>query len=245
MKKNIIMIGILGLFLELGAKEYAQVAPTRVQMVLEAKQLMQRYDMLKNKKVAWQKRQVAIINDFNKIHDTDEHFGDGNKYGKKRLEKRQNDFYTSLQEKNDEIEKTLLDVKRKLAKVKKQFSHLYAAPLTIEEIRGGEVPQVADKENKIRLLKKYINSKKSWKACLAKNKSFDLKRVDIDNRADMSEKKYNNATFILEKKVNKNLVAQKKYEQMTQAAQLEYSQKYGYIIKSDKTAKRILKNIKD
>ncbi len=92
MKKSIIMIGILGLLLELGAKEYAQVAPTRVQMVLEAKQLMHRYDMLKNKKVAWQKRQEVIIKDFNKIHNVDEHFGAGNKYGKRRLEKRKNDF---------------------------------------------------------------------------------------------------------------------------------------------------------
>lgn len=245
MKKCIIMISVLGLFLEISAKEYMQDTPSRTQMLLEAKQLLQRYDMLKNKKAAWQKRQIVIIDDFDKTHETDEHFGEKNRYGKKRLEKRQFDFYTSLQEKNDEIEQTLLAVQRKLSKVKKKFSHLYAVPMTVAEIRGGSAPTVSDKKNKIRLLKEYLGSKDSWSACLQKNKSFDAKRVNLENSANLTLKSYEHRSDKLDKEVEKNFTQISKYKQISQNAQQEYRQKYGYYIQNAKTAKSILKNIKD
>ncbi len=245
MKKSLIMIGISGLLLQLSAKEYLENAPTRAQMLLEAKQLLQREEMLKIKKSAWRKRQIVLLDDFNKIYEMDEQFGTKNLYGKKRLEKRQRDFYMSLQEQNDELEKNQLTLKRKLAKVRKQFSNLYAAPLTIAEIKGGSSPKIADKRNKIRLLKEYLNSKKSWKTCLQKNKSFDSKRVDIENRADFSSKRYEQSSAKLDKEIEKNYKQLDKYKQMSQNALQEYSKKYGYKIKNEKLAKRILSNIKN
>ena len=245
MKKCIITISVLGLFLEISANEYVQDASLRKQMLLDAKQLMQRYDMLKNKKEAWQKRQLVIINDFDKMLETDEDFGENNNYGKKRLEKRQFDFYTSLQERNDEIDQTLALVKKKLSKVKKKFSHLYAVPMTVVEIRGGNAPTISDKKNKIRLLKEYLTSKKSWNACLEKNKSFDAKRVDLENSANITLKSYEHKSDTLDKEIEKNFTQMRKYKQISLNAQKEYRKKYGYFIRNEKTVKRILKNIKD
>jgi len=206
MKKSVIMIGILGLFLELTAKDYTKVVQTRTQMLLETKQLLQRQEMLKNKKAAWRERQLVIIDDFNKIYETDEHFGTDNNYGKKRLEKRQKDFYTSLQEKNDQIEEKLSSVRRKLSRMKKQFSHYYTVQMTTAEINGGVAPKVADKQNKVTLLKEYLSSKSSWSACLQKNKSFDAKRVAIENSADFNAKVYEVSNAKLDEAVEKNAV---------------------------------------
>ena len=104
MTKSLMLILISGIYLQLFAKVIAKETPTKAQMQLKAKQLLQREIMLKNKKEAWQKRQMVLLNDFKKIYETDEKFGTGNIYGKKRIEKRQRDFYMSLQEKDDELE---------------------------------------------------------------------------------------------------------------------------------------------
>ncbi len=245
MKKILSMIAVAGLLSQLLAREYVDDIPTRAQMLLEAKQLLQREEMLKIKKSAWQKRQMVLLDDFNKIYETNEHFGSKNLYGKKRLEKRQKDFYMSLQEENDEIEENFQNLKRRLVKVKKHFFNLYTVPLTIEEIKGGSAPKVADKHNKIRLLKEYLHSQKSWKTCLQKNKSFDSKRVDIENNVDFSSKRYEQSSVKLDYEIEKNYKQLDKYKQMSQNASREYRKKYGCRIKNEKFAKRILDNIKN
>ena len=245
MKKSLIIVLIIGGFLEFSARMISEGAPTRAQMLLDAKQLLQRETMLKNKKAAWQKRQMVLLNDFNKIYETDEKFGRENIYGKRRLEKRQRDFYMSLQEKDDALEENLRDVKRKLASVKKRFSQLYAVPLTIKEIKGGSAPRVANKDDKIRLLKEYLRYKKSWKTCLQKNKTFDKKRIDIENRANLNVKGYEQSSARIEHAIEQNEMRLDKYKQISQNALQEYKKKYGYYIKNEKIAKRILYNLKN
>ncbi len=245
MKKSLIMMGVVGVFFQLFAKLPLEVAPTRAQMLLEAKLLLQKEIRLKNKKAAWQKRQMVLLDDFNKIYETDEQFGTKNLYWKKRFEKHQRDFYVSLQEKSDAIQEDMLEVKKHLASVKKQFSTFYAVPLTMEEIRRGTVPKVADKHEKIRLLQVYLSSTKSWKACRQKNKFFDNKRIDIANRTDFSAKKYEQSVAKLDNEVEKNYRQLDTYKQMSQNALREYRTKYGYQIKNEKVAKEILNNIKN
>ncbi len=245
MKKSLIMISVLGVFLQLFAQDFLDGTPMRAQMLLEAKLLLQKETRLKNKKAAWQVRQMALLKDFNKVYETDEQFGTKNLYGKKRLEKRQRDFYMSLQEEDDALEESLLTVRRRLANVKKQFSQLYTVALTVTEIKSGIAPKIADKHDKIRLLKEYIHSKRSWKSCLVKNKSFDSKRADIENRADIGSKRYEQSSTKLDKEIDNNYKKLDKYKQISQNVLQEYKKKYGYSIKNEKIAKRILNNIKD
>ncbi len=94
-------------------------------------------------------------------------------------------------------------------------------------------------------MEEYLSSKDSWRACLEKNKSFDVKRVDIENIAHVNVRRYEYKSGKLEKEVESNLLAQRKYEKISKNARLEYRKKYGYTLKSVKTAKRLLANIKD
>jgi len=123
MKKMVIMIGILGLFSMGFAQDISKTHKT-VKIPVATKHLSQRYTMLKNKKIAWTKRKKILIQKFKELYESADFLGKENRYGKLRLERHQKQFYTSIKEKDDEIETNLREITRKLTKAKKSYPYL-------------------------------------------------------------------------------------------------------------------------
>ena len=245
MRNIVIVLGIFGILSQSNARDIALEDLPKSQMILEAKHLYHSYTMLENKKIAWQKHQRKLINDFEQSNETKEHFGKDNVYGKRRLEKRRSDFYSSLQSESDGLEQRLSQTRKEIQRLKKRFAYLYARELTMEEIEGLKVSTVPHRKEKIRLLKAYIQSHKSWKTCLKKNASFDKERVKIENSAYMNEKKYQYLSMHLDEKVERNSIALNQYEQKRKNIAEAYKALTGETIKDTKTAKIILKHIKE
>jgi len=105
---------------------------TKSQIILEAKHCAMRYEMLNNKKEAWNKRKQVLINDFSEIYEDDSNFGEKNHYGKQRMEQRLQDFYTSLKAKDEEIQNNLTEVNEKLNALKEYFLTRYGYSLNID-----------------------------------------------------------------------------------------------------------------
>jgi hypothetical protein len=244
MKKTIVLLGFLGFYLQMNAEDTIQKNASKSEIILDAKYLFIKQKMLQNKKAAWQKRVVGLIEDFYQKIDSSDYFGRQNKYGKARLRKREEDFYSSLQAQSEEIEQNLRQVNRTLKRVQKQFNYLYARPLTKEEIEGKKRPQVVDKWHKIQLLKAYISLQNSWKRCFKRNKIFDQKRVEIANSLT-DDKKYLDYSMRLDKKVEENFVAMNSYSDKAVKISQEYKELTGTPLRDVETAKLILRHIKE
>ncbi len=123
MKKHIIMVAMCGL-LSSGFSDVVVPSEQIGKMSSETKHLSQRYTIMKNKKLAWNKRKKVLIRKFEELHDSADFLGSENHYGKLRLQKHQKQFYTSLKEKDDEIETKLIMIKRKLRKAQRKYPRL-------------------------------------------------------------------------------------------------------------------------
>jgi ABC-type multidrug transport system ATPase subunit len=117
------MIATCGL-LSTGFSEVVVPDTTAVKIPLEAKHLSTRYAILKNKKIAWNKRKKALIKKFKELYESDDFLGDENRYGKLRRERHKKHFYASLKERDDEIETKLIMIKKKLRKAQLKYPRL-------------------------------------------------------------------------------------------------------------------------
>ena len=114
------MIVVLSLASHAYAEDVVSKKMSYSQMSLKEKNLLNRKAMLKNKQHAWQKYKKMLIENFKDKYDADMHLGTKNYYGKLRQQQRQQDFYTSLKSKDDEIEQKLLDANNQLRILKKR-----------------------------------------------------------------------------------------------------------------------------
>jgi hypothetical protein len=244
MKKAIVLLGILGIYIEINAEDIFYKHTSKSEMILDAKHLLFKQKMLQNKKAAWQKRVVGLIEDFYTTLDTKVYFGEKNAYGKARQERREKEFYSSLQAQSEEIDKKLLYVNHTLKQLKKEFYYLYARPLTKEEVEGKVASKVVQKSRKIELLKAYIASQNSWRRCFNRNKSFDEKRLEIENRV-LDEQKYRYLSEHLDQKIEQNFNAMDSFSQKASEISQAYKILTGTALKDIKTAKLILRHIKE
>ena len=123
MKKSFIMIVLCG-WLSAGFCDVVTVNEVIEKIPSEAKHLSKRYEILKNKKLAWKKRKKVLIRKFKELYESADFLGSENRYGKLRLERHQKHFYTSLKEKDDEINIQLRLIKKQLKKVRMRSPHL-------------------------------------------------------------------------------------------------------------------------
>jgi len=215
----------------------------RAQMLLQGKHLTKRYDSLKNRQEAWQERKKTLIERFDASHDTQTDFGDENRYGTQREQRRRSEFYASLQKREGEIAKELTTISEELAQLKESFSNLFGVPMTRKEMFGGVAPRVVDKKRKVQLLREYLHAKKSWMSCLKAVDRFDEKRVALEMRTNLSERRYHVLSQKLDKKVEKNYSALNRYEEKSMSALDIYALDYGYSIPDEDAARVLLENI--
>ncbi len=240
MKYIIIMITFLALTSVTYAKSSQQI---RAEMLLEGKHLTQRFETLKIRDEAWQERKEFLILDFHKNHKREENLPADEEYARERFENRKKAFYDSLQEREDEISKELSLISSQLELLKERFSHRYGVPLSKKEMFGGRAPKVKDIKRKIGLLKKYLKSTKSWRACLKQSSRFDDSRMRLEMRTDITEKKYNSLSLKLDKKTERNFIALNRLEDSSIGAAETYALDYGYSIPDEVAAKILLENI--
>ena len=88
------------------------------------KQLQARYQIVKNKKIAWRHRRKELVGKFKELYDEPESLGENNLYGKLRLERRKKEFYTSLKEQDSAINAQLFSLKKALKKEAKKASYV-------------------------------------------------------------------------------------------------------------------------
>jgi hypothetical protein len=234
------MIVLFSLISTLFAKDMSH---QRAQMLLQGKHLTKRYDSLKNKQEAWLERKKILIERFNATHDTQTDFGDKNRYGTQREKRRTSEFYASLEKREEEISKELSALAEELAELKETFSNLFGVPMTRKEMFGGRAPKVVDKKRKVRLLREYINAKRSWVRCLRAVDRFDDKRIALELQSNLNERRYNALSQKLDKKVEKNYKSLNHFEEKSMQVLDTYALDYGYSIPDEGAAKVLLENI--
>ena len=244
MRILIIMIGVLGLSVQMYAKDISYDGLSRKQMLVEAKHLIINRAKLETKQEAWLARRQVLVSEFERDMESADYFGEHNAFGKRRMQRRKNDFFASLKSRDDEVNEKIDHVDTLYKRLEDTFSSLYAVPLTVAEIEGGKSPRVADKQKKIRLLEAYVRAENLWKNCLKKSESFDSEYLDIQTNLEMSVKKYTQLQEKLDQKVEKNMISLGKHDESFHNAITEYNENYGYTIDDPKLAKKILSNIK-
>jgi hypothetical protein len=216
---------------------------TRHQMLREAKYLNKKYEDAVLKLENWDLRKEELKKDFlRKNPHLETSFGTGNEYGKKRAQKRKREYYKSLDKQEGYLQTRVAEAEAKLQDLKEEFLFQFAVPLTDEEINGGKIPEVTDRDQKVEMLNNYINETDAWKKCKERVADFE----SVQSIAISIEKLFPDTKLTqlyIETKSSQNLDEIRSHSEMLKKLEQDYREKYGLSITSASRAKAIIQKI--
>ncbi len=217
----------------------------RLQMLREAKFLMQEYEMLQNRLKSWQIHKNRLIKRFEAENRdiAQMHLGQDGNYGFRLAQKRKEKFYASLEMKEKRIKKRLFGISRKLSNLKEEYRFRYAVELTKDEIFHGKAPRIEDREEKINLLQEYIKYSESYEHLRSLNARYDRAENLMQSIAKINDEE-KNFEQNLTKRAQQNHQKMVEYQMMVQRLSEEFYNRYQMQISSLQMARQFLHNLR-
>ncbi len=217
----------------------------RMQMVREAKILTKEYQLLENKLQSWQEHKEKLVHEFYRKNKAMQNLGLGNdnNYAYIRAQRRKKEFYSSLENKENQITTRLMNVSKKLSKLKSEFLFKFAVPLTEDEMFKNRKPKIVDKDKKLEILGTYIDYRHSYESFLKQNQQFDEVKELLSSIPKINQKEMDydhNVTIKAQENRNKMY----EYKMLSDKLAEEFYNTYGVYIENEKVAKEFMENLK-
>lgn len=231
--------------MDYNSTRYRQAELARMQMVREAKLLLREYRLLENKYKSWQARKAQLIARFEEKNRVvaQMHLGEDNRYGEKVALKRRSKFYNSIAAKDRKIQNRLEEIRNRLAQLKEEFKFRYGVALTEDEIFFGKKAHVKHKQQKIALLREYINYMESYENLRKINAKYDEAESLIQSIAKINDKE-RRFEENLTKKAELNRMKMYEYKTMAERLREELANKYDIEVVDLERAKAFLENLR-
>ncbi len=214
----------------------------RLQMVRRAKILLRERSMLEKRLESWEIHKRKLIARFERENRVVEEMplGSDNRYGARLAQKRRSAFYASLRKREARIRGRLHQIEEKLRRLREQFRFRFAVELTREEIFEGKVPRVERKEEKVNMLREYIQYVESYRKLRSENTLEDRPATLRKEITEASAEERNTT-----QRLGQRLMKIYQYQTMADRIREEFYNRYHIEISDLERAKAFLHNIEN
>ncbi len=214
----------------------------RLQMLREAKVLLRERSMLEKRLESWEIHKRKLISRFERENRVVEEMplGSDNRYGEKLAQKRRSAFYASLRKREARIRGRLKQIEEKLRRLRERFRFRFAVELTREEIFEGKAPRVERKEEKVNMLREYIQYVESYRKLRSENTLEDRPATLRKEIAEASSQEHNGT-----ESSSQRLMKLYQYQTMADRIREEFYNRYHIEIGDLQWAKAFLHNIEN